>query len=55
MKKNKASAKTAKTTKYRSAKTGKYVTKEYANKHPNTTIKESNKDDGTDHTGPRRR
>ena len=27
---------------YRSAKTGKYVTKKYADKHKSTTVKESN-------------
>lgn len=26
---------------YRSAKTGRYVTKKYAESHPNTTVKES--------------
>lgn len=29
--------------KHRSAKTGQYVTKKYAEKHPNTTIKEIRK------------
>lgn len=28
---------------YRSAKTGRYVTKKYAQRHPSTTIKESRK------------
>ena len=28
---------------YRSAKDGRYVTKEYAKKHPDTTIKETDK------------
>ena len=37
---------------YRSAKTGRFVTKEYARKHPNTTVREKTKKD-TDHTGPR--
>ncbi len=32
-----------KTTKYRSSKTGEYVSKEYANKHPSTTVKETDK------------
>lgn len=27
--------------KYRSAKTGRYVTKKYGKSHPNTTVKES--------------
>ena len=29
--------------KYRSAKTGEYVTKQYAGKHPATTVKETSK------------
>ena len=29
--------------KYRSAKTGEYVTKKYADKHPNTTVGETDK------------
>lgn len=28
---------------YRSAKTGQYVTKQYAERHPATTVKEKNK------------
>lgn len=37
-------AKTTKTTtNYRSAKSGEYVTKAYATKHPNTTVKETDK------------
>jgi hypothetical protein len=56
MAKKKTSSKTHKSTKYRSAKSGQYVTKEYANKNPRTTIKAPDEDnDGTDHTGPRRR
>lgn len=31
------------TTMYRSAKTGRAVTKDYAKKHPATTVKETNK------------
>ena len=31
------------TTNYRSAKSGEFVTKSYANKHPATTVKENNK------------
>lgn len=30
-------------TAHRSAKTGKFVTKKYADRHPNTTIKEKRK------------
>lgn len=33
----------AKSSSYRSAKSGKYVTKTYAIKHHSTTVKESNK------------
>lgn len=33
----------AKSSSYRSAKTGLYVTKSYAVKHPSTTVKETNK------------
>ena len=29
--------------KYRSAKSGRYVTKKYAESHPNTTVKETDK------------
>ena len=32
-----------KTTKYRSAITGQYVTKKHADKHPKTTVKETDK------------
>ncbi len=32
-----------KTTRYRSAGSGKYVTKKYADKHPVTTVKETDK------------
>lgn len=28
---------------YRDAKTGRYVTEKYADKHPNTTVKETDK------------
>lgn len=31
------------TVKYRSSKTGEYVTKEYAEKHKSTTVKETDK------------
>lgn len=31
------------TTRHRSAKTGEYVTEEYAKKHPSTTVKEKDK------------
>jgi hypothetical protein len=56
MSKKKTSSKTAKKTYHRSAKTGRFVSKEQANKYPKTTVKESDKDkDGTDHTGPRRK
>lgn len=34
---------TQSTTKYRDAKDGQYVTKEYAQKHPATTVKETDK------------
>lgn len=36
-------AKNARITRHRSAKTGEYVTKEYADRHPLTTIKETKK------------
>jgi FMN-dependent NADH-azoreductase len=36
-------AKSKTTTRSRSAKTGKYVTKEYAKKHPSTTVTEKRK------------
>ncbi len=36
-------AKKSTTTHYRSAKTGQYVTKDYAKKHPATTVKETDK------------
>ena len=32
-----------KTVRYRSADNGEYVKKEYADKHPNTTVKETDK------------
>ena len=35
--------KKGKTTRHRSAKTGLYVTKKYAEKHPSTTVKETRK------------
>jgi len=35
--------KKATTTRYRSAKSGKYVTKRYADKHPSTTVRETRK------------
>ena len=38
---------------YRSAETGKFVTKKYAEKHPKTTVRETKKD-GRD-GGPKRR
>lgn len=34
-------AKKATITRHRSAKTGKYVTKKFADRHPNTTVKEN--------------
>lgn len=34
-------AKRATTTRHRSAKSGRYVTKRYADKHPATTVKET--------------
>ena len=37
---------TGKTSSYRSAETGRYVTKEYAEKHPKTTVKETGKKGG---------
>jgi hypothetical protein len=41
---------------YRSAATGKFVTKKFALKNPDTTVKEKRKSggDGTDYTGPRK-
>lgn len=36
----------AKTTKYRDAGDGQYVTKKYADKHPKTTVKETDKKKG---------
>lgn len=36
-------AKTKPTTRYRRADTGRYTTKEYAKKHPKTTVKETDK------------
>jgi len=55
MAKSKSTKKSAKQTVHRSAQTGKFVTKEYAGKHPKTTVKESvnKRGSGTDHTGPR--
>lgn len=44
-----------KSTHYRNADTGQYVSKDHADKHPKTTVKEKDKDKGTDHTGPRRK
>ena len=57
MAKKKSTEKSTKQTVHRSAQTGKFVTKEYADKHPKTTIKDSvnKKGGGTDHTGPRRK
>jgi hypothetical protein len=39
----KSSSKSKGTTYYRSADSGKYVTKKYAEKHPKTTVKETDK------------
>ncbi|WP_279305227.1 hypothetical protein [Propionibacterium freudenreichii] len=39
----KSSGKAAKSGSYRSAKSGRYVTKTYGEKHPATTVKESKK------------
>lgn len=60
----KSSKKSEKTTHYRDAQSGKYVTKKFADKHPKTTVKESGKyksketEDtsprGTEDTGPRK-
>ena len=36
-------AKKARVTRHRSAKTGEYVTKKYADSHPSTTVKETRK------------
>lgn len=36
---------------YRSAKTGRFITKKYADAHPSTTMKERAKTDGT---GPKK-
>jgi hypothetical protein len=36
-----------KKTRYRSAKTGRFTTKRFAEKHPSTTVKENRKTDGT--------
>ena len=36
-------AKTKKVERYRRADTGEYTTKEYAEKHPKTTVKETDK------------
>jgi hypothetical protein len=45
-----------KKTLYRSAKTGKLVSKEYAKSHPATTVKEKRAaSKGTGGTGPRRK
>jgi hypothetical protein len=59
MTKKKTSTKSTKTTRHRDAASGQFVKKEYADKHPKTTVKESDKDKGkdkgTDHTGPRRK
>jgi len=49
------SSKSSKTTVHRDAKSGKFVSKGYAQKHPKSTVKESIKKGGTDHTGPRRK
>jgi hypothetical protein len=51
----KASGKQSKSTVHRSAESGKFVTKRYADKHPKTTVKETFKRSGTDHTGPRKK
>ncbi len=40
-KKSRGSGGKKKTPKYRSAENGQYVTKEFAKKHPKTTVKES--------------
>lgn len=37
---------TGKTSSYRSAETGRYVTKTYAEKHPKTTVKETDRKRG---------
>lgn len=39
----KSSSKSTKITHHRDAGTGKYVTKKYADKHPKTTVKETDK------------
>jgi hypothetical protein len=36
-------AKKARVTRHRSAKSGEYVTKKYADSHPSTTVKETRK------------
>jgi hypothetical protein len=43
MSKKKALPKSAKTTHYRDASSGQYVKKQYADKHPKTTVKETDK------------
>ena len=37
---------TAKKTSYRSAETGRYVSKDYADRHPKTTVKETDRKRG---------
>ena len=39
----KTTSKTEKSTHYRDADSGQYVKKEYADKHPKTTVKETDK------------
>jgi hypothetical protein len=39
----KSTSKSEKTTRYRDADSGHYVKKEYADKHPKTTVKETDK------------
>ncbi len=51
----KKSSNQSKTIVHRSASSGQFVTKKYADKHPKTTVKETIKRGGTDHTGPRKK
>lgn len=39
-------SKTGKQSTYRSAETGRYVTKDYADRHPKTTVKETDRNRG---------
>lgn len=40
---SRSSSRSSVKTSYRSAKSGRYVTKEYAQKHPSTTVKETDR------------